>query len=200
LVKNSYPIGYERLLVKEIKNEEYKNIPLEKGIVVNNVATIYAIYNAIIYDNPLVERIITITGLVDNPLNVLVKIGTPVKDIIENYGKINKNLTYVANGVMMGNSVSIDDLIVSPNLNSIIAIENKKTRISPCIRCGKCVEICPRKLCPILIKESINDIKKLKELKAHKCIDCGLCTYVCPSKINLNIFTKEAKNKLKGGL
>lgn len=199
LVPPVYPIGYERLLVKYVKKEVYCNLPLEKGIVVNNISTIYAIYQALKYNNPLVERVITITGLVDNPLNVLVRVGTPVIDIINNFGKVNNDLIYVASGPMFGKQIDINSLVVSPNLNGIVALEKCVNKIEDCNHCGKCVKVCPKKLSPVLIKENLENEEKLKELKAYRCIECGLCSYICPSKINVSLFTRAAKNKMKGG-
>ena len=199
LVPSIYPMGYERLLVKYVKKQRYNNLPLEKGVVVNNISTIYAIYQALKYDNPLIERVITISGLVDNPLNVLVKVGTKVSDIINNFGKINEDLVYVASGPMYGKKVDINSLVVSANLNGVIALEKCVNKVEECNHCGKCVSVCPKKLSPVLIKENIENIEKLKELKAYRCIECGLCTYICPSKINVAVFTKAAKNKMEGG-
>ena len=176
-----------------------EKIPLEKGIVVNNISTIYAIYKALKYDNPLVERVITITGLVDNPLNVLVKIGTPLIDIITNYEKYNKDLTYIANGPMYGKKVDIESLVVSNNLSGIVVLNNCVKKAEECTHCGKCVSICPKMLSPVLIKDNIDDIKKLKDLKAYRCIGCGLCSYICPSKINITQYVKKAKSKMEGG-
>ena len=199
LVPSVYPMGYERLLVKYVKKEIYKNLPLEKGVVVNNISTIYAIYQALKYDNPLVERVITISGLVDNPLNVLVRVGTKVSDIINNFGKINEDLVYIASGPMYGKKVDINSLVVSANLNGIVALEKCVNKVEDCNHCGKCVSVCPKKLSPVLIKDNIDNPYKLKELKAYRCIECGLCSYICPSKINVSIFTKAAKNKMEGG-
>lgn len=199
LVPAIYPIGYERLLVKYIKKEVYSNIPLEKGVVVNNISTIYAIYQALKFDNPLVERVITLSGLVDNPLNVLVRVGTPLIDIINNFGKVNNDLIYIASGPMYGQKVDINSLVVSPNLNGIVALEKCVNKVEECNHCGKCVSVCPKKLSPVLIKDNIDNEKMLKELKAYRCIECGLCSYICPSKINVTSFTSAAMMKMKGG-
>lgn len=199
LVPAIYPIGYERLLVKYVKKEVYNNLPLEKGVVVNNISTIYAIYQALKYDNPLVERVITLSGLVDNPLNVLVRVGTPIIDVINNFGKVNEDLVYIASGPMYGNKIDINSLVVSPNLNGIVALEKCINKVEDCNHCGKCVSVCPKKLSPVLIKDNLDDEKKLKELKAYRCIECGLCSYICPSKINVTNFTSTAMRKMKGG-
>lgn len=195
-LNNKYTMGYERLLVKEVKGENYNLSPIEKGIVVNNISTIYAIYKALKYDNPLVERVITLTGLVDKPLNVLVRIGTPIKDIINNFGKYNKDLIYVTS-TMRGEILDIDS-VVGLNLTGVIALKKESDCSLDCINCGKCVMACPRKLSPVLIKDNLNNIKELKKLKAKRCVECGMCSYVCPAKIDVREKVKEAKNKLGG--
>ena len=97
---------------------------------------------------------------------------------------------------MMG--VTVDDqLVVSPNLNCVLAlpvIEDEKT--TECLRCGKCINVCPAKICPVLIKDAIKDKERLKELNPKKCIECGLCTYVCPAKINVREIIRDAKRKI----
>lgn len=197
VVPDFYPIGWEKNLVKYIKNVTYNKLPLEKGIVVNNISTIYAIYEALKYNKPLIERIVTFTGeMLKSPQNVYVKVGTPVKDVIEFIDgyKRNKDVVIIAGGAMMGNAISDDDFVISPNLNSVLVIkEPKQEEVLNCIRCGKCVSICPSKLSPVLIKDNLKKTDVLKELKVSKCVECGLCSYICPSKINIRECVKEAK-------
>ena len=83
-------------------------------------------------------------------------------------------------------------------LNSVIALKNTKV-VNPitCLRCGKCADHCPVKLCPVLVKDNINDKDELKRLDVTRCIECGICSFVCPSKINLREYLKEAKKKVK---
>lgn len=201
VVPDCYLIGWERYLVKYIKKTDYNNIPLEKGIVVNNLSTIYSIYEALKYNKPLIERIITFTGeMLKQPKNIHLKIGSNVKDVIESIEgyKRNKDVVIVAGGPMMGKCVPSDELIITPDMNCVLVLKEKTNEeILDCIRCGKCVESCPSKLSPILIKENLNNIDKLKELKADKCISCGLCSYMCPSKINLRLLVEKAKEEIK---
>lgn len=199
-VPNFYAMGWEKNLVKYIKKVNYKTIPLEKGIVVDNISTIYAIYEALKYNKPLIERIVTFTGnMLKEPKNVYVKVGTPVKDIIEfleGY-KRNKDVVIIAGGPMMGNSIKDDNFIITSNLNCVLVIkEPKQEEVLNCLRCGKCVSICPSHLSPVLIKDNLKRIDVLKELNADKCIECGLCSYICPSKINIRGCVKEAKRKI----
>ncbi len=201
-VPNFYPMGWEKNLVEFVKHVTYKKLPSEKGIIVNNVATIYAIYEALKYDKPLVERVVTFTGeKLKSPQNVLVKVGTPVSEVIEIIGgyKKYKDLLFVAGGPMMGISLPNDDLVVSPNLNCVLALYDKKEElVTQCLRCGKCVEVCPAKLVPVMVKDNINKPERLKELRPDRCISCGLCTYVCPARINVREYIKAAKERLRG--
>lgn len=199
LVKDVYPNGWERLVVKETLNIEYDKYPIEKGIIVSNVSTIYAIYEMLKYNRPLTERIITITGPgIKKKTNVKVKIGTLASEVIaslDGYKKL-KNPLFIAGGPMMGKSISTDDLIITKDLNSILVIENNFDRSLPCISCGKCLEVCPAGLYPALIMKNISNEEKLKYLKPDECIECGLCSYICPSKIEVREFVKAAKDKV----
>lgn len=198
-VSNIYPMGWERLIITKVKNVDYHKLPLEKGIVVNNVSTMLAIYDALKYKKPLVERTITVTGEgLKSPQNITVKIGTLATDIIEYVGgMLNKDYMLIAGGPMMGEEVEDKDLIVTANLNCIlIKQQNKKDEIIACMRCGKCTDVCPAHLSPVLIKDSLKDLKGLKRLKAKRCIECGLCSYICPSKIRLRELIIEAKERI----
>ena len=200
IVPNIYPMGWERYLVKYVKKTNYKLLPLEKGIVVNNISTIYAIYEALKYNKPIIERIVTFTGeMLKSPQNVYVKVGTSVRDVIEFIGgyKRNKDVVIIAGGPMMGKSIDDDDFVVTANLNCVVVMkEQKKEEVLNCFRCGKCVSICPSRLSPVLIKDSLKNIDNLKELRPEKCIECGLCSFVCPSKINIRGCVIEGKRKV----
>ncbi len=200
VVSNNYPMGWERILIKEVTGKSYDNLPIEQGVVVNNISTIYAIYEALKYNKPLMERYITFSGEnLNQPHNVLVKVGTPVLEILKQLG-IKGNSIVVAGGPMMG--VEADDLVISANMNCVLALENNPTISTDCIECGKCVEVCPVKLSPVLIMKckikKEKDIKKLIDLHPEKCIECGLCSYICPAKLFVREKVKEAKNIVRG--
>lgn len=197
LVPNVYPMGWEKTLVKQVTGKDYVNYPSEIGIIVNNVSTIYAIYEALKYNKPLIERIVTFSGEgLKNPANVLVKIGTPVQEVLEEL-KINENSIIVAGGPMMGTKV--DDLVISSNLNCVLALKENIDKVTACIDCGKCVSVCPVKLSPVLIMKLKNkDSKKLKSYHPEKCISCGLCSYICPAKLFVRERVSEAKNIVRG--
>lgn len=198
LVPNNYPMGWERTLVKEVKNVEYKNLPIEQGIIVNNISTIYAIYETLKFGKPLIERIVTFTGEgLQRPQNVLVKVGTSVKEIVESLG-IKKECTLVAGGPMMGINIVSDDLVISPNMNCVLLLPKyEEAEEIPCLRCGKCVEVCPAKLSPVMIMDNHRDKEKLTPLRPLDCVECGLCSYICPSKILVREFVKKAKGRVK---
>ena len=200
LVPDIYPIGWEKLLVKYIKKTGYNLYPIEKGIIVNNVSTIYAIYEALKYHQPLTERIVTFTGEnLKKPQNVVVKVGTSTHEIIEKIGgQKRKEAIYIAGGPMMGNQIPTDDIIINNNDNCILVLDKIDFEESTkCTRCGKCVENCPAKLSPIIITENLKNKEVLKKLEPNKCIECGLCSYICPAKMNVREIVKYAKEILR---
>lgn len=199
-VPNIYPMGWERLLVEETLHIKYDRLPIEKGVVVSNISTIYAIYEALKYEKPLIERVITFTGEgFKEPKNILVKVGTKVSDVINDIIHYKEDdLLFIAGGPMMGEALPTDDLVVSPNLNCVLVIkDNIKDLKTNCLRCGKCVSVCPAKISPVLIKDAIKNKEYLKELEVNRCIECGLCSYICPAKIKVREIVKSAKKKIK---
>ena len=201
-VPNKYPMGWERYLVKHLKNETYFKLPSECGIVVNNISTINAIYEALKYDRPLTERIVTFDGdALNNPTNVLVKIGTPIRDVIESIGgyKDITDIRIIASGPMMGKTIKSDELVVTSNLTSVIITSFTNNEAEACIKCGKCVTYCPVKISPVLVMNNIQNKKKLPHLESQRCIECGLCSYICPSKIPVREYVTAAKKKVLEG-
>lgn len=194
LVDNFYSVGWERTLVKKITGKDYDKVPSEVGVIVNNISTIYAIYEALKYNKPLIERFITFSGEnIDDKRNVLVKIGTDAKEILKEFN-LKEDSLIIAGGPMMGTKV--DDLVISANLNCVLALNKNVEQPSICLKCGKCVEACPAKLSPVLIMNGKE--KNLRKLHPEKCIGCGLCSYVCPAKLLVREKVKEAKNKVRG--
>ena len=204
LVEDHYPIGWERTLVREICHTNYKEIPMEKGIVVNNVATIFAIYEALKYHKPLTERIVTFSGEgFQKQYNVKIKIGTLVKDVVEAMqGYSEENVVLVAGGAMRGKAIASDELVLSPEISCVLAlIPTEVKQPLPCISCGKCIMRCPAKLNPILIKDAYQKKNKklLEQLEVERCMECGLCSYICPTHQNLCEDMIEIKKWWKGG-
>lgn len=199
LMPDMYPAGWERNVVEVVLHKKYDKYPIEVGAIVSNVSTIYAIYDMLKYNTPLTERIITITGTgIRKPSNIKVKIGTKLSEIIENiegYKDIKKPI-FIAGGPMMGSSLPSDNLIVTKDLNCVLVIDDIELTNYPCIKCGKCTNVCPVHLLPVMIMNNIGNEKKLKELMPQRCIECGLCSYICPSKIEVREYVRIAKGRV----
>lgn len=199
-VKNYYPAGWERNLVKDVVKKDYNQLPIEVGVIVNNISTIFAIYEALKYNKPLIERVVTFSGeMLKNCRNVLVKIGTPVLDVLNELG-FEQDSIIISGGPMMGQEVS-NDLVISSNQNCILVLKKEMSETNICLKCGKCVDACPSKLSPVLIMNEINSKKKkidnIQKLQPQKCIECGLCSFICPANILLREHVKEAKKIIK---
>ena len=198
-VPNLYPMGWEKSLVRYIKHVDYDSLPIEKNIIVSNASTIYSISEAL-NGKPLIEKVVTISGnAIKNPLNIKLKIGTEFSELISKFnGYKEEDLILITGGPMMGESISSDNFIISNNLNSVIGLKNYKEKETiNCLRCGKCIDNCPQKLCPVLVKDNIDNKEELKRLNVNKCIECGICSFVCPSRINLREYLRDAKKKVK---
>ena len=195
-VIDAYPSGWERALVSEIPGFTYEENPSEVGVITNNVGTIYSIYQLLKYNKPVTEKIVTICGEgIKKPANYKVKIGTNFSELmlkVDGYKNI-KNPLLVAGGKMMGTSIPSEDLIITKDLNAIMILEDEKIKCDACIKCGKCSEVCPAGIMPVMI---MDNKKEAQKLGIDKCIKCGLCSYVCPSKIEV----REIINAIKEGL
>lgn len=194
-VVDAYPSGWERILIKDITGLDYSKKTTEIGIITDNVSTIYSIYELLKYNRPQTEKIITISGEgIKKPANYKVKIGTNFSEIMlktDGYNKI-ENPILIAGGAMMGKSIPSDELIITKDLNTILVLSDSQTISKQCIKCGKCNEVCPVGIMPIMIIENQD---KAKYLKIDKCINCGLCSYVCPSKIEIREKLKSIKEQ-----
>lgn len=195
-VPNLYPMGWEKYLVRYIKHLDYDNIPTDKEIIVNNISTIYSIYEAFKYQKPQIDRIVTFSGdNIENPHNIRIKIGTKIKEVLPKLSV--SDSTIINGGVMMGR-VACPDTIITKESKAILFMKNVATGdIKDCIKCGKCVRVCPVKLSPVVICDNVDNEDILKELNVSKCISCGLCSYICPAKIEVRKYIKEALNKIE---
>ena len=199
-VPDIYPMGWERNLVKYILHKKYDRLPSEVDTIVSNVSTINSIYYALKYGQAISSRIVTFAGdgLKKN-LNVLVRVGTDISEVLDKLGHIKRDLILISGGAMLGRAVKDENITVTPNLNAILLIkDNNDEFINNCIRCGKCSSVCPTKLTPALIKDNLKDIDELKKLNVLKCVECGLCSYICPAKIQLRDYVVTAKEKVGG--
>ncbi len=205
-LKVKYPQGGEKQLVRAILNREVpKNgLPLDVGVIVHNVGTIFAIYEAVQYNKPLIERVVTVTGKkMENPDNYWVKIGTPIKDLIEEVGGLPEGTRKLINGgPMMGKAIKNTDVPVTKGTSGILVIseeEASRGKTENCIRCGECVFVCPMGLEAHLLMNLAEKgmFEKASNEDIMTCIECGSCSYVCPSHRPLLDYIRFGKNSVK---
>jgi len=205
-VKTKYPQGGERQLIKSITGKDVPTgtIPPMVGMLVLNVATAAAIAEAVVCDWPLTHRVVTVTGeTITNPGNFYVPIGTPVNDLIEFCGSVNQeSAKVVLGGPMMGIAVADLDTPVTKTTGSITVLTKKQIgkakfqrRQTPCIRCGRCLEVCPEKLNPTRIAHAVkaNYLDIAQSYYINACMECGCCSYVCPANIEITGLIKTGK-------
>lgn len=187
-----YPQGGEKQLIKAVMNKEVPSggLPFDVGVVVSNVATILAMREAVLYNRPLTERVVTISGdLVKKPGNYKIKIGTPLQDIIEEVGLTRDADKIIFGGPMMGMTVTSLETPITKGTSGILFLSSKLDKklkydkFRDCVHCSKCLMVCPIGLNPALLsitseKQRYDDIKRYDILD---CIECGCCNYVCPA-------------------
>ncbi len=204
-LKVQYPQGGEKQLIKATVNREVPSgkLPIEVGCVVQNVGTAFAVYEAVQKNKPLIDRVVTVTGkAVKRPANFLVRIGTPIQQLIEAAEGFPENTGKIINGgPMMGKSLTSLEVPVVKGSSGVLLMkkeESSRKAESPCIRCSKCTYVCPMGLEPFLLskaaKLSMFDIAE-KEM-VMDCIECGSCQYTCPASIPLLDYLRLGKNKV----
>ncbi|MDD4291292.1 MAG: electron transport complex subunit RsxC [Clostridia bacterium] len=205
-LKKKYPQGAEKQLIYACTGRVVKTatLPSDSGCVVQNVATAYAIYQAVNEGKPLYERIMTISGgAVNQPKNILVRSGTPIKAILDFCGGVKDNVTkLILGGPMMGQALENDDVICNKADGGLLALtEEEACRVepSPCINCSRCAQHCPMHLMPMYIDFYTLAGKYDMAVKygVNDCFECGVCSYVCPAKRTLVQSIKLCKGKLK---
>lgn len=206
VLKSAYPQGGEKQIIQSCLGREVPSgkLPFDIGVLVQNVATVIAIYEAVYLRKPLYERVVTVTGpCLGDPKNILARIGTPIKDLIAQCGDLLKDpKKIIMGGPMMGIAQYTLDGPVIKGTSGIILLdqtEEKNFDESFCVRCGQCVENCPVGLNPSMLSLSLakDRLDLAEEYGLMDCIECGLCAYLCPANRNIVQAVKAAKVKLR---
>lgn len=205
-LKTKYPQGGERQLIFAVTGRKLnsKILPADKGCIVINTASCYAIYEAVYLSMPLIHRVMTITGeAVNSPCNVDVPLGMSHSEVLEACGGAKDDVVkFISGGPMMGMAMSTLDIPVVKTSSSILAFSKDDVAMLPqsaCIHCGKCVAACSEILVPQMMCKSIktNDYERFADLGGMECMECGSCTFVCPAKIPLTQMFKLGKVKVR---
>lgn len=202
-VQTRYPQGSEKQLIQALvhRNVPARRLPMHVGVIVQNVATAAALYDAIRFQKPVMDRIITITGLgIEQPNHLLVPLGTNLDDIIRFCGGVKPNTVKILNGgPMMGRALPTTNIPMIKGTNGFVFMTKEETYLgdySPCIQCGRCLEVCPLGLEPQKISMFVEAGRPL-ETETYgtlDCFECGCCSYSCPSKRPLVQFIQVAKS------
>ena len=205
IAKTKYPQGAEKMLIKRVLGRSVPSggLPADVGAIVSNISTVKAISDAIQTGMPLVERVLTATGeRMSKPGNFIVKVGTPVKEIIDYCGGVvGDDVTIKMGGPQMGFELKNLDVPVIKGTNGIIAIETVVTEPAPCIKCGRCADVCPMELKPLYYTKyaGVQDWQGFKDQNVMDCIECKSCETICSSKIPIVRMIKMGKQAIREG-
>jgi electron transport complex protein RnfC len=202
-----YPQGAEKMLIKAALGREVppRALPMDVGVVVQNIGTALAIYEAARFGKPLIERVVTVTGEgINQPKNLMARVGSKISDLVGECGGLKDGAAKViSGGPMMGFALSSLDVAVTKGTSGILVIPGDQVshtdEFGPCIRCGRCIDICPMGLMPSILSvlSEKGFYEEAKEYNLFDCFECGSCAYVCPSKRPIVQFVRLAKSMVK---
>ncbi len=202
VLPTGYPQGGEKQLIESVTERKVPGgkLPMDVGCLVHNVGTCFAIYEAVYFSKPLIERLVTFAGdALEAPRNLWIKIGTTLQELID--GEVIKLKSYpkkiVAGGPMMGMSISGYDFPITKGSGGFLFLTSEAVQFkeTACLRCARCVDACPMDLVPLEYAKRVKATKfdNLAELNIVDCIECGSCTYMCPAQIPIIHYIKLGK-------
>ncbi len=201
---SKYPQGAEKVIIYSATGRKLPagKLPSDVGCIVMNVTSVATLYRFITTGMPLVAKRITVDGTaVTEPKNLLVPIGTPIKEILDFVGVDMENVDRILmGGPMMGNPVVSEESVLEKRNNAILAMRDRKPQPqTACIRCGRCADACPMSLYPAMVETAlrVGDKEKLNTLNTNYCMECGCCSYVCPAKRPLTQAMRTAKAEIR---
>lgn len=204
-LKTKYPQGAEKMLIKAITGKEVPpgKLPLDVGILVQNVGTAVSIYNAVAKGEPSIYAYLTVSGRgIKNPKNLIVRVGTPIKDVLEYCGGVTDDAAQViVGGPMMGVAQYDFNAPIMKATSGILVLSSKEiieAEETNCLRCGKCVEVCPLNLMPTRLAQ-YTKFKRYEDAERYGitvCMECGSCAYTCPADIPLVQWIRLGKQKV----
>lgn len=199
-VPDVYPMGWERVLVREVLHKEYDKLPAEAGAIVNNAGTAIELAKMVKNGEALETKVVTVSGeAVDKPCNVRVPVGMPVEEILDHLGLKGDEVILCAGGPMMGKAIPNNKFVIDRAMNALTVLPVNPVPAIACLRCGSCSDQCPAGLQPVRIANALKmgDAVLMEKLGALSCIECGMCTYVCPSRIDVTENVRKAKRTIQ---
>lgn len=201
-LKMKYPQGGEKQLIEAITSKQVPSmgLPIDVGAVVQNCGTAFAVYQAVQKNKPLFEGVVTITGdCTEQQRNFLIRVGTPFEKILDKVGRLPQSAAkLISGGPMMGKAVSNISATTVKSSSALLLLTDEQTKRKPegeCIRCAKCLQVCPMGLEPYLLNKLARQGRneELEKERVYDCIECGSCMYTCPANIYLLDYIRMAK-------
>ena len=205
VVQTKYPQGAEKILIKAVLNREVPpgKLPLDVGVVIQNIGTAVAINDAIVEGMPLISAPLTVSGLgINNPKNLIVPVGTPLTDVLDFCGGVKDNaVKVVVGGPMMGITQYDFTAPIMKATSGILVLTKEEVNEhaeTPCLKCGKCIEVCPLDLMPTKLARysQLDKLEEVEELDIQVCMECGTCAYACPANIPLVQWIRLGKKRV----